>query len=141
MTIELAKHVKIFLNTLPPKSGIIKTYILRIILTGKALYWNKICKLHFGDYVQVQEDRNVTNTLEERTQGEICLGPTGYLQGTYNLFSLSSGKKITRKQFTKVPTPTIFMKRVAAMALDLFQPKTSTFSTCALILLHFKTVH
>ena len=117
MTIELAKHVKIFLNTLPPKSGIIKTYILRIILTGKALYWNKICKLHFGDYVQVQEDRNVTNTLEERTQGEICLGPIGNLQVTYNLFSLRSGKKITCGKFKEVPTPMIVMKRVAAMAI------------------------
>ena len=35
----------------------------------------------------------MTKTLEDRTQGEICLGPTGNLQGTYNFFSLKSGKK------------------------------------------------
>ena len=31
---------------------------------------------------------------------------------------LRSGKKITRRQFTEVPTPTIVMKLLAEMALD-----------------------
>ena len=69
-------------------------------MTGKYLDWKKSCKLHFGAYAQVHEDRNVTNTLEERAQGAICLGPTGNQQGTYNFFSLRSGKKITRGKFT-----------------------------------------
>ena len=68
-------------------------------------------------YAQVHEDRNVTNTLEERTQGAICLGPTGNLQGTYNFFTLRSGRKFISGKFTEVPTLTIVMKRVAAMAL------------------------
>ena len=59
----------------------------------------------------------MTNTLEERTQGEICLGTTGNLQGAYNFFSLRYGKNITLGQFTELPTPMIIMKRVAAMAL------------------------
>ena len=41
---------------------------------------------------------------------------TGNLQGTYNLFFLRYGNRITRGQFTEVPTPTIVMKRVAEMA-------------------------
>ena len=86
-------------------------------MTGKKLDWKKSCKLHFGAYAQVREDRNVTNTLEERTQGAIYLGPTGNLQGTYNFFSLRSGKPITCRQFTEVPTPRIVMKRVTAMTL------------------------
>ena len=86
MTIYLDKHVVMFLNAPPPKSGISKTYIPRTIKTGKALDWKKICKLHSGAYAQLHKDRNVTNTLEERTQKAICLGPTGNLQGTYNLF-------------------------------------------------------
>ena len=40
-------------------------------MTGKAPDWNNICKLHFRAYAQVHEDRNVTNTLEEITQGAI----------------------------------------------------------------------
>ena len=85
-------------------------------MTGKYLYWKKICKLHFGVYVQVHNDKNVTNTLEERTQVAIRLGHTVNLLGTYNLFSLRSDNKITREQFTEVPTPTIVMKRVKAIA-------------------------
>ena len=107
-----------FLNAFLPKSGMSKTYIPCTIMTEKYLYWKKICKLHFGAYVQVHNDKNVTNTLEERTQGAIRLGHTVNLLGTYNLFSLRSDNKITREQFTEVPTPTIVMKLLAAMALD-----------------------
>ena len=73
-----------FLNALPPKSGLSKTYIPRTIMIGKSLDRKKSCKLHFGAYTQVHENRNVTNMLEERTQGAIYLGLTGNLQGTYN---------------------------------------------------------
>ena len=58
----------------------------------------------------------MNNTLEERTQGEIFLEPTSNLEENYIYFSLHSGKKITRRQFREVPTPTIFMKQVEAMA-------------------------
>ena len=37
MTIELAKHVLMFLNAFPPHSGLSKTYITRTIMTVKAL--------------------------------------------------------------------------------------------------------
>ena len=118
ITIELAKHVVMFLNATPTKSGLAKMYSPRTTMMDKALYWKKICKLHFGAYVQVYEYRSVKNTLEERTHGAICLGPTGDLQGTYNFFSLRSGKKITRGLFTEMPTPMVVMKLAAAMALS-----------------------
>ena len=69
ITIELANHAVVFLNTFPPKSGLPKTYSPRKIMTGKALDWGKSCNLHVGAYAQVHEDRNVNNRLEERTQG------------------------------------------------------------------------
>ena len=65
MTIDLTKHVVMFLNALS------KTYIPHTIITSKALDWKKSCKLHFGAYTQVHEDRNLTNTIEERTQRAI----------------------------------------------------------------------
>ena len=99
-TIELANHVVMFLNAFPPKSGLTKTYSPRTIMTGKYLDWKKTCKLHLGSYIQVYAHKNVTNTIEERTQEAICLGPTGNIQGTYNFFSIHTGKKITRGQFT-----------------------------------------
>ena len=77
MTIEMAKHVVMLLTAFPFKSGPSKTYSPCKIMTGKALDWNKICKLQFGAYAQVHKDRNMTNTLEERTQGAIFLRTTG----------------------------------------------------------------
>ena len=71
LTIELAKHVVMFLNAFPPNSGLSKTYSPRTIMKGNTLDWKKSCKLHLGAYAQVHEDRNVTNTLEEREKGAI----------------------------------------------------------------------
>ena len=85
-----------FLNDLPPKSGLSTTFIPHTIMTGKTLDWKNI-KLHFVAYAQVHEDRNVIDTIDQRTQGEICLVPIGNLQGTYNFFSLRTGKNQTRK--------------------------------------------
>ena len=42
MTIDLVKHVGMFLNAFHPKSGLSKTYSLRKIMTGKALDWEKL---------------------------------------------------------------------------------------------------
>ena len=116
MKIELAKDVVMFLNELPPNSGLSKTYIPCTKMTGKVFDRKTSCKLHFGYYTQGNEDRNLTNKLEDRTQGAISLRPTDNLQGTFNLFLLRSGKKITCGQFTAVPNPTIATKRAAAMA-------------------------
>ena len=58
------------------------------------------------------------------------LGPTNNLQGAYNLFLLRSGKKITHGKFTKVPIPTIVMKRVAALNLAEKQNKGLIFENC-----------
>ena len=52
-TIELAKHVVMFLNTFPPKSGLSKTDSPHTIMTGKYIDWKKSYKLHFGSYVKV----------------------------------------------------------------------------------------
>ena len=87
-------------------------------MTGKTLDWKKMCKLTFGAYAQVHEDRNITNTFMEWTRKAICLGPTGNVQVTYNFISLRTGKNIIHGQLTDVPTPTIVMKRVVDMALE-----------------------
>ena len=87
------------------------------MMTGKTLDWKKSCRLHFGAYAQVHEERNMSNTLEERTQGAICIGPyrqpTGHIQFILPMF----WKKNTRGQFTEVPTSMIVMKLVVVIAL------------------------
>jgi hypothetical protein len=57
-----------------------------------------------------------TNTLYERTQVAICLGPTSNFQGSYKFLCLNTGRKITRKQFREVPIPEHVIKRVDAIS-------------------------
>ena len=92
MEIYLAKHVVMSLNASPPKSSLSTTYIPCTIMPVKNLDRKKSSKIHFGAYEQVNEDRNIMYTLEERTQGAIYLGPTGNLKGTYNFFLLRTKK-------------------------------------------------
>jgi hypothetical protein len=97
-------------------------------MTGTALDFNKHCQIPFGAYAEVHEDRNITNTMSERTQPAICLGPTANFQGSYKVLSLQTGKRITRKQFKELPVPDSIIKRVEAMAEHEQQDKTITFS-------------
>ena len=40
-----------------------------------------------------------------RTVGAIATRPTGNVQGGYYFISLSTGRRITRREFTKLPMP------------------------------------
>ena len=104
MTIDLIKHVLMFLNASHPMTGLSKIYSPHTIMTGKALDRRKALIYTLGP-TQVHEDMNATNTLEERTQGSICLGPTGNLQGTYNFFSLRYGNKLPAENSQRYPPP------------------------------------
>jgi hypothetical protein len=127
MIIEMMAHVVLWLNAFPPASGVSKTFSPRTIMTGTALDFQKHCQIPFGAYAEVHEDRDKTNTMEERTQPAICLGPTANFQGSYKFLSLRTGKRITRKQFKELPMPDSIITRVEAMAAREKQDKTITF--------------
>jgi hypothetical protein len=128
MIIEMLANVVLWINAFPPASGVSKTYSPRTTMTGTALDFNKHCQIPFGAYAEVHEDRNSTNTMSERTQPEICLGPTANFQGSYKFISLLTGKRITCKQFKELPMPDSIIKRVEAMTESEQQDKTITFS-------------
>jgi hypothetical protein len=128
MIIEMLASVVLWINASPPASGVSKTYSPRTIMTGTALDFNKHCQITFGAYAEVHEDRNITNTMSERTQPAIYLGPIANFQGSYKFLSLRTGKRITRKQFKELPMPDSIIKRVEAMAEREQQNKTITFS-------------
>jgi hypothetical protein len=128
MIIEMLANVVLWINAFPPSSGISKTFSPITIMTGTALDFNKHCQIPFGAYAEVHEDRNITDTMSERTQPAICLGPTANFQGSYKFLSLRTGKRITRKQFKELPMPDSIIKRVEAMAEREQQEKTITFS-------------
>jgi hypothetical protein len=62
-------------------------------------------------------DPDITNTMEPRTKWEICMGPTGNLQGSYKFMSLTTGKKIARRKFTEMPMTEAVMKQIKKLAM------------------------
>ena len=95
MIIKLGKYVIMVIKSFQPKSIISCTYIPRTIITGKQLDFKK----------QAHDNRNFTNHMIDRTQGDIYLGPTGNLQELYALLLLRTGRKINRSHFTELPRP------------------------------------
>ena len=51
------------------------------------------------------------------TKWVIYLGPTGNLQGSYKLLSLTTGKKVTQKKFTEMPITESVIEQVEKMAV------------------------
>jgi hypothetical protein len=127
MIIKMLANVVLWINAFPPSSGVSALYSPRTIMTGTALDFNKHCQIPFGAYAEVHEDRNITNTMDERAQPAICLGPTANFQGSYKFLSLRTGKHITRKNFKELPMPASIIKRVEAMAIKEKRYKTLTF--------------
>jgi hypothetical protein len=70
------------------------------LFTGIKTNYIRDCKIGFGEYVQVHEDDQITNTLKERTLAAISLGN---LQGSYKFLSLTTGKVVKRRDWTHVP--------------------------------------
>jgi hypothetical protein len=62
-------------------------------------------------------DPEITNTMDPRTKWAICLRPTGNLQGGYKFLSLATGKKVTRRKFTKMPFSESVIELVEKMAV------------------------
>jgi hypothetical protein len=127
MIIDMLANVVLWINALPPSSGVSASYSPRTIMTGTALHFNKHCQIPFGAYAEVHEDQNITNTMDERTPPAICLGPTANFQGSYKFLPLRTVKRITQKKFKELPMPDSIIKRVEAMAIKEKQDKTIIF--------------
>jgi hypothetical protein len=97
-------------------------------MTGMELDFEKHCKLPFGAYAEAHEEYPQTNTMAPRTRGVIFLGPTGNFQGSYKMMYHQIGRKLTRKQFQKLPMPESIIKRIEAIAEKEKQEQTLVFS-------------
>lgn len=75
----------------------------REMFTGVKIDYQRDCKVGFGQYVQVHEDNEITNTMKARTEGAIALGPSGNIQGSYRFLMLSTWKVVQRRTWTEVP--------------------------------------
>ena len=111
MVAALAEMVVLWLNNFAPKSGISEVYSPRQIVLGTKLDMKKHCKIEFGAYAQVHVENTPTNSMSPRTEGCICLGPVGNLQGSVYFMKLSTGHVVIRRQFTELPLTQDVVKR------------------------------
>jgi hypothetical protein len=111
--IELIYHVVLWLNAFPLKnSGVSANLSPHELVIRHKLDFVKHCRAQFGSYCEVHDEPIPTNSMISRTTHAIVLGPTGNLQGTYKFFSLETGKKIKRRQFSSYPMPDTVIARV-----------------------------
>ena len=73
-------------------------------------------RVEFGQYVQVFEDSDPTNTPRTRSLGAIAMTRTGNVQGDFNFLSLATGARISRHQWTALPMTDAAISRVEALA-------------------------
>jgi len=96
-------NVVFWLNVFPHKDGVHKVMSPHTILTGLHITHDKHCTLEFGTYVQIHEEHD--NSMTARTSGAIALRPTGNIQGTHYFLNVSSGRCVTRNNWTALPMP------------------------------------
>ena len=101
--IKLMHFCVMWMNSFPVKLGISEKWSPREIVSRHKLDAKMHCKVPFGAYCEVHVNPDITNMMEPRTRWGICLGPTGNMQGSYKFLSLSTGNKVTRRKFIKIP--------------------------------------
>jgi hypothetical protein len=126
MTIHMVFIAVKLLNHFPPKGGISDTVSPKTIMTGETLDYKKHLSLQLGQYCQVHEEDTPRNSQLPRTQGAICLGPSGNIQGGFKFMSLTTGKRIARRTWDIIPMPQTVIDRVNKLGKD--QPEQFIFT-------------
>ena len=95
-------------------------------MTGETLNYNLQLTLHIGQYCQVHEEFTPRNSQLPRTQGAICLGPSGNIQGGFKFMSLATGKVLSRRTWDNILIPNSVITRVNQLGKD--QPEQFIFT-------------
>ena len=110
MVIELIHYCTFWLNSFPAAHGVSDVLSPRAIVTGSRISYEAHCQLEFGSYVQTHEPHD--NSMATRTTGALALRPTGNDQGGYYFFSLTTGRRLNRNNWTPLPMPADVIDRV-----------------------------
>ena len=86
-------------------------------MTYCILDYSKHYRVDFVTYTDTHDDSPTTNTMAERSQGDIYLVPNKKFQGGFKFIILRTGKIITRKQFTPLPMPQSVINQLEEMAI------------------------
>ena len=126
LTIAIVLHVTKMLNFFPPKGGISDSISPKTIMSGEKLDYKKHLSLQIGQYCQVHEEDLPRNSQKARTQGAICLGPSGNMQGGFKFLTLKTCKTVSRRTWDLIPMPDLVIARMNTLGAD--QPKDWTFT-------------
>ena len=97
------------LNMFPSQNGVSKTISPSSIVTGCPYLDYNLLSSKLGSYVQVFKQNDPTNMTKECTTGAITLNPTGNAQGGYFFMSLTTGRRLNRRQWTTLQMTTNVM--------------------------------
>eukprot|EP00804_Cyclotella_cryptica_P008709 CCRYP_018545-RA/>CCRYP_018545-RA protein AED:0.54 eAED:0.53 QI:0/0/0/1/0/0/3/0/279 len=125
IVIHLMKFVVMWISAVPHKNGISTVMSPREMVLGMKMDFKKHCRVRFGAYVEASCDEMVTNTLRDRTEECIALGPTGNLQGSIACFNLNTGRVVSRRTITVLPMSDRIIKRLCVWERN---PSKSDFS-------------
>jgi hypothetical protein len=103
------------LNLFPVKGGLSSKLSPKQIMSGEVIHYN-FCAMGFGRYCQIHEEDQPRNGMVQQTQGAILLGPSGNAQGAHKFFTLTTGKVVTHRIWTELPTSVAVIERVALLA-------------------------
>lgn len=110
------------LNQFPAEDGISDILSPTTIVTGLPPPNYNHLQLEFGEYVTIFEENNPTNTNASRVVDAIALHQTGNVQGDYYFMSLSTGERVSRRQYTRLPITQRVIDAVEALAFSQGQP-------------------
>jgi hypothetical protein len=114
MTVELVYGSVFWLNMFPSNDGVSDTISPHGLVIGLKLDYSKHCRIVYGAYAQTHEEHDTT--MATRTTGAIALRPMGNDQGGYYFMSISTGHRLKRYQWTKLPMPKEVIDRVHTLA-------------------------
>ena len=109
-------------NQLPSSTGISDRMSPLGIVLGHPLPDYNNLQLEYGTYVQVFEDRKITNRTDSRCTGAIALSMNPSANGTYEFMSLHTGQLLRRKKFTILPITSAVINQVDKLASAEQQP-------------------
>ena len=115
--IELIYFIVCWLNAFPVKSGISRQFSPREIVLRWQLDIKRHCRVMFGEYCEVHDELDPTNTQVSKTHEALALGPTRNSQGTVKFFCLETGRVLKRRNFTIYPMPDRVIKKVNTVGL------------------------
>jgi hypothetical protein len=108
MKIAMVHYVVFWLNLIPKSD---QDYSPKDLILGEQkIDYKVLCQLPFGAFVQLHDDKEITNNMESRTTRATNLGPTRNVQGTHKFLSLKTGEILVQRNWTELPAPNNVMK-------------------------------